>query len=1191
MTTEHSQYLDQIPVYLAGGLSSDERRHFDTHIAICEACQAALDEAAQSDRNLQELFAAARPDGGFEERLIGELRAAPFRRRLVIGPTMWRILSGVAAVLVLAGVGYSMGGLIEKNMLPGAPRMKVAASSIRARQATLYDVDDIRARAPEISTPPDFDLIRNGRHDVGEKIVASLGKPVDPNGVKNLASHGSALAETTPPSAKPASSAPQNADSLADWGTKGTSKVTEGWIQFTAPAQDAWGYGLGYAGQPGSAGGEVQQKHGSFQYQLRQSGEPASGGGPQPSDDKILASARNWSFYDAANADGDGIADRSSRPAGFNLIPNPQGLLDSIKTPDRFEVKMEPKDGEKLGKSVKYTETPALGTTLQLATGATVDPKSGIVTFATNTADPHSVTVAARTRAGDEQPIPEAAKPADAPPPPPAPVTQTPPPALQQRKIIRNGEMEFEVDSFDSTFMNISKILAEEQGFVSSTNSEKLANGKVRGTIIVRVPPEHLDTLVLKLRALGDLKSQKISAQDVTKAYYDLEAELRGSKAMEERLLNIIKNGKGEVKDLIEAEKQYGVYREKSEKLEGEIRYYNSLISLSTLSITAMEKDIRTPVAAATVETVNMGIEAEDVEKTRSDAIKAIEEVKGRVIESNLKKHDAGKFDAIIVADVSPDVAGPLTDRLRQLGRVERFDIDRKQTTQGGTGAPVAGTRIEKRDTRFSISLYNLANLTPRQATNLSLAVPNVEEAYRSILESIKAKNGRILTSNLNRSKPEQTTAELRFEVPSADADATLNEIRRERDVMSMTVAESPNASSTEVTSAKRGFAVTISSLARVPARQTETSDIAVRGSLPDAFHKLVDEARKADARILVSQLNEQDRANLIGGVEVEVSRLKEADFRTALAAAGITTERTVVRSPDADNTVDSKVHMVIRLRSVDVLEPRDTQSVGVAAKDVPSSYQQLLASLSELNVHIINSQLNEENRDKVTGEVTFDVMAENREAARKLLDAAGAVYSRSVTHSTNARAVEFKTRMTVTLMGQDQLPPRETGRMRIEVNNVEQAKIDLESSALKAGGRVVEFNRVTEPGSDRLTAHFVINLPQKNAEAFTIAAQSLGRLRESNSAQKPDAPQGEFARAQFEIDLATAGSIVSDDEGFGSSVRHALSVSVAGLLWSLERIVIGVLVIGPWALIGWGLWKMARRKKIAEVPAATPAA
>src|SRR5204862_3190733 len=90
--------------------------------------------------------------------------------------------------------------------------------------------------------------------------------------------------------------------------------------------------------------------------------------------------------------------------------------------------------------------------------------------------------------------------------------------------------------------------------FAATVASEKLPNGKVKGSVVVRVPPAALDKFVLDLRQAlaktGELKSQKIGSADVTKQYTDIESRLRAARTMEERLIAIIKNGKGEVKDL-----------------------------------------------------------------------------------------------------------------------------------------------------------------------------------------------------------------------------------------------------------------------------------------------------------------------------------------------------------------------------------------------------------------------------------------------------------------------------------------------------------------------------------------------------------------------------------------------------------------------------------------------------------------
>ncbi len=316
-----------------------------------------------------------------------------------------------------------------------------------------------------------------------------------------------------------------------------------------------------------------------------------------------------------------------------------------------------------------------------------------------------------------------------------------------QRKIIKNGTVEFEVRSFQDTAETISGIVTEEAGFVSSSSSDKLANGKVRGQIVVRVPPDHLDRFLMKIRALGDLKSQQIGATDVTKEFVDIVSELRGLRTMEERLLDLIKNGKGEVKDLVEAEKQLGVYRVRIETLEGQERYYNNLVGMATLTITAYEKDIAKATAASEQELVSVSVETEEVEAKYLSARKILDDAKAHIIESQLKNADADHFAATITADVPPEKADFVAAQLKQLGKVASFTRDRHQTTTNGTAiADTAGPQlqVEQKETRFSISMYNLANLSARETTVLTIAVPNVESTYRKVLTQVRRTSRRI---------------------------------------------------------------------------------------------------------------------------------------------------------------------------------------------------------------------------------------------------------------------------------------------------------------------------------------------------------------------------------------------------------------------------------------------------------------
>ena len=181
------------------------------------------------------------------------------------------------------------------------------------------------------------------------------------------------------------------------------------------------------------------------------------------------------------------------------------------------------------------------------------------------------------------------------------------------------------------------------------------------------------------------MKSQKISAEDVTKHYTDLESQLRAAQAMQERLLEIIKTANGQIKDLLAAEKELGVWREKIEAIEGEKRYLDNQVSLSTLVVSLYEKDIRTPASATESEQVQMSLETEKVDDAYNKALEAIKTAKGRITQSELKQYDAGQFGATIVAAVPPDAAEQVIARLRQLdGRIAHFSRDRHRTTQNG---------------------------------------------------------------------------------------------------------------------------------------------------------------------------------------------------------------------------------------------------------------------------------------------------------------------------------------------------------------------------------------------------------------------------------------------------------------------------------------------------------------------------
>ena len=112
-------------------------------------------------------------------------------------------------------------------------------------------------------------------------------------------------------------------------------------------------------------------------------------------------------------------------------------------------------------------------------------------------------------------------------------------------------------------------------------------------------------------------------------------------------------------------------------------------------------------------EQVTMKIEADDVEKSLQAALSAVTEAKGRVTKSDLKQHAAGQLEAEVRFEVAPAAAGPVKDKLKQLGIVTHQDSQRLQQAEGRGADRRADRRTN--DVQFNVTLYNVANIKPRR--------------------------------------------------------------------------------------------------------------------------------------------------------------------------------------------------------------------------------------------------------------------------------------------------------------------------------------------------------------------------------------------------------------------------------------------------------------------------------------------
>lgn len=148
-----------------------------------------------------------------------------------------------------------------------------------------------------------------------------------------------------------------------------------------------------------------------------------------------------------------------------------------------------------------------------------------------------------------------------------------------------------EVPSTISTQHQIASIAESHGGFVVTSESKQRDNAEpAKRTLdiklVVRIPENQFGAALDQIRALGTgtPKEEKITGQDVTEEFIDLEARIKTQKALEAQFLLIMRQA-GKISDALEVQRQLADVRSEIEKLEGRKRFLENRSSLATITV------------------------------------------------------------------------------------------------------------------------------------------------------------------------------------------------------------------------------------------------------------------------------------------------------------------------------------------------------------------------------------------------------------------------------------------------------------------------------------------------------------------------------------------------------------------------------------------------------------------------------
>ena len=343
------------------------------------------------------------------------------------------------------------------------------------------------------------------------------------------------------------------------------------------------------------------------------------------------------------------------------------------------------------------------------------------------------------------------------------------------RKLIRNAEVELEIARFDDAIQKITALTNEEHGYVATTSSEKQANGKLKGQVVVKVLPENLDRFLQKIRGLGDLKNQTLGTEDVTKAYFDTESRLKNARVMEQRLIDMLKKKSDDINDLLQVEKELGRVREQIEQMQGELKYWDSQVQFATVTIQLSEKDMEEPAAFLLKERAQLALYAPDVEKIYND-IKSLASPKTQIKNAQLDRDNTGRVSARVSMLIAPEESDAQIAHVKTMGRVQNFQVQTERVAQGGSGmSENARTKRDKVELNMTISREEQEQAF--QETSLRIRTSAVDDRAKELRNLAEKQSGRIRSSTFSRDPDGREFANVTLRVPMRNYNALMQSL------------------------------------------------------------------------------------------------------------------------------------------------------------------------------------------------------------------------------------------------------------------------------------------------------------------------------------------------------------------------------------------------------------------------------
>jgi len=173
-------------------------------------------------------------------------------------------------------------------------------------------------------------------------------------------------------------------------------------------------------------------------------------------------------------------------------------------------------------------------------------------------------------------------------PPPPQAAEGEAVPEFQPQKLVRTAHLTLEIEDY-GRFAEALKPLGQRVGYLSGLQVDTDEKGRRKASLTLRVEASRFESTLIAFKALGKVKTERISVDDVTRRYADLEARRANKRVAGARLREIIQSRAGKISEVIEAEEALSRVTEELEGLEAQKRGLEGQLAFSTIQAEVAE--------------------------------------------------------------------------------------------------------------------------------------------------------------------------------------------------------------------------------------------------------------------------------------------------------------------------------------------------------------------------------------------------------------------------------------------------------------------------------------------------------------------------------------------------------------------------------------------------------------------------